>query len=144
MSDLSFTPLIGSAVGGIIAATSGLLLAKWKRQRDGRDQFLSTIAEIEADLDNKIFNIQQLYADSLPKLRTAIFAVRPFVKSSKFEQILNLWQIYKNVERNQIDPGRSRALHTIHDLESPNTPNPYQLADDWMRAQLIEFRNKIG
>jgi hypothetical protein len=141
---MNITPIIGPAIGGIIAGTVGLTVAWWKRWRDGRDQLLSVVAEVEADLDDRIVAIKDVHTASLPRLRTAIFSVRPFVDDCRFERIMELWQTYKNTDKEQLDWALSYSRHAVHEVLSPDTPNPHKRADDWMRARLKEFRNEVG
>ena len=131
-------------IGGIIAGTVGLTVVWWKRWRDGRDQFLSVVAEIEADLDDRIIAIREVHASSLPKLRAAIFAVRPFVDDCRFEKILKLWQTYKNPDQEKLDWALSYSRHAVHETMFPDKPNPHAPADVWMRARLAEFRKEVG
>ena len=137
-------PGLSAAIGGVIAGTIGFTVAWWKRWRDGRDQFLAVIAEIEADMDGRINALQQFHLSSLPPLRKAVFAVRPFVSDCRFEKIMKVWQAYKTPDSGQLDWALSMSRQAVHEAVSPNTPNPHVRADDWIRGRLNEFREAVG
>lgn len=140
----AFSSLIASAVGGIIAGMVGFSVVWWKRRRDGRDQFLAVVSEIEADLDDRVLAIREVHTASLPKLRAGIFGVRPFISGNSFDRVLKLWQKYKNADQEQLDWALSYSKAAVHDAVFPDKPNPHVRADNWMRARLTEFRNEIG
>ncbi len=140
----SFIPVIGPVIGGIIAGAVGLTVAWWKRWRDGRDKCLAVFSEVEADLDDRIIAIKEVHTSSLPKLRAAIFAVRPFVCADRFDSIMKVWQSYKSADNEQLDWALTYSKAAVYDVMFPDKPNPHKRADDWMKARLAEFRTEIG
>jgi hypothetical protein len=144
MSCSILIPLIGPAIGGFIAGTIGFIVAWWKWRRDGRNQFLAVIAEVEADMDERIDGIREVHISSLPRVRSAVFAVQPFVCCCRFDRIMKVWQAYKKPDPEQLDWGLSMSRQAVHEAMSPGAPNPNVRADDWMRARLKEFRKSVG
>ena len=135
---------LSAAIGGCIAGTFGFLAIWWKRWRDGRDRFLAVLGEIESELDDRIDGYRQVHTTSLPRLRSAIFAIRPFVCERRFARIMKVWQIYKKPDADQLNWAFSTLRRDIHDSVSPGTSNLHVSADDWMRARLNEFRKAVG
>ena len=132
----------------MIAAGIGFWAAWRQRRRDGRDRFLATIGELEAELDECGHiddQAEKFYIGSLPQLRSAVFAVQPFVSQNCFVRLLALWHEYKKLNDDQISTRGSLTRRTAHELnhgkDSPNMP-PYP--DERLRSYMKTFQTLVG
>jgi hypothetical protein len=135
---------LSAALGGVIAGTIGFLSAWWKRWRDGRDRFLAVVSEVEAELDDCEHisdRTQKVHASSLIPLRTAIFAVKPFVSECSFNRLMELWHSYK---KEQTDARTAVERLAAHDLAGRDMQSRPSYPDDMMRSYLNKFRKEVG
>jgi hypothetical protein len=137
--------IVGPAIGGAIAATTGFLLADRRRRQDGKDRFLAVVSEWEAELhgckhiDDRVQNV---HASSLNPLHTAVFAVIPFISKVRFDRLLRLWQQYKDEKIDAMTAVTTRAAHELkYGKDSPDIP---QYPDDKLRSYFQKFRNEVG
>ena len=136
MSCTQFIPIIGSVIGGCIAACAGMVLAHWKWRRDGRDRFMLAIAEFDADLPDHIGDLRAFHTSTLRPLRYAIHAVQPFVCAAQFTSLRDLWSEYRKLGHKQLD----LDLTSIEQmLDDDDTPLPTKRADE----RLAEFYDRF-
>ncbi|HEY6167607.1 MAG TPA: hypothetical protein VI454_06180 [Verrucomicrobiae bacterium] len=145
MSCTILTSLIGPTVGGFLAGSVGVGLAWWKRGRDGRDRFHAVVGELQAtlegfdDMDERTVQFQR---DSLPELRTAIFAVQPFIKRARFNRLRELLRDYKDED---FDWNKALVKRTAHQLTQGNdAPGEPPWATEKLREYLSKFRAEVG
>lgn len=134
---------MSTIIGGCIAAGVGFGVAWWKRWRDGRDRFLAVIGEIESELDGCEHiddRTQKVHADSIAPLRTAIFAVQPFVSAGRFKRLLDLWHSYQKEHADARTAMEKLAAHDIAGRPPEQRP-PYP--DDMLRSYFQKFRKEV-
>jgi|ERR1039458_3559624 hypothetical protein len=142
MCSTIFTSIVGPVVGGAIAATAGFSLAFWKWRRDGKDRFISIICEMEASIDSgdgTNSDARSVHSSFITKLRSAVFAVQPFICDASFNRLLKIWQEYKN------EDGSARGAFkrdTRAEGIVKQTPEPYTL--ETLRAYLQKMKDEVG
>lgn len=96
-----FNSLIGPVVGGFIAGCIGLYLGRRRWERDGRDKFHTVVAIVESELDGseEIDDLaQKVHAGSLEKIKTAVYAVSPFISKRNVSKLRELWFDYRDIK----------------------------------------------
>lgn len=141
----TYIPIIGPVLGGCIAAAAGLWLARWRWRRDGRDRFLAVLGELETELDDCEHvdsRTEVAHAASLDSLRSAVFAVQPFVSACRFQRLLALWHAYKKEDATGKGALIARTAHELkHGADSPDMP---QYPDEMLRGYQKKFRKEVG
>lgn len=135
---------MNTIIGGCIAATVGFGVAWVNRRRDGRGRFLAVIGEIEAELDGCEHiddTTKKVHASSLAPLRTAVFAVQPFVTECSFKRLIDLWHEYKNAKADALTVMQRK---TAHDLKEGDPQTSPAYADDMLRSYCKKFRQAVG
>ena len=136
--------LIGLAVGLFLGWRAHIFACRresTKRVSDAKDRFLAVIASLTAKLDGCEHidsRTQVFHAESLPLLREAVFALQPFVSTSSFQRILDLWHDY---ERHRADAGSFLTAQITQQHSGGQTP-PYP--DDALRFSMRRFREEVG
>lgn len=138
---------IGTVVGALIAGLIGLVCAWWQRQQDGCYRFLAVINELDGDLDgcgHVDDRAMKFHSDSLVPLRSAVFAVQPFICKARFEKLLKLWHEYKDLKE-QVATTAAMANRTAHELNyGKDSPTMPLYPDDLLRSYLKKFRKEAS
>lgn len=137
---------IATIVGALIAGLIGLIVSRWQRQRDGRDRFLAVIGEMQSELD-ECGNVDDraiiFHARSLVHLRSAVFAIQPFISNRRYGRLLKLWRDYKNLTE-QVATRPAIVKRIAHELtHGKGSPTMPLYPDELLSSYLNKFRKEI-
>ena|ERR1035437_1094195 len=142
MCSTIFTSIIGPVVGGGIAASAGICLALWKWKRDGKDRFIFVICEMEASIDSgddTNSDARAVHSSFIDRLRSAVFAVQPFICEASFKRLRKTWQDYKSEGTSPRDTF-TRAIEIEGVVKK--SPPPYTI--ETLRAYLEKMKDEVG
>ena len=119
MQPEQYIPFLATTLGGVIAASAGMGLAWCKRRRDGRDRFLSSIAELEADMPDHCTDLRAFWESTFRPLRLAIYNVQPFISDGQFKALHQIYAEYRHLKEKQLDYDLSELIQAITPKDQP-------------------------
>src|ERR1700720_832991 len=91
-------------LGGIIAGCVGLFVGRFQRTREARLQFLSYLSVMIGSMPGGDgVSINNFYFHTFDETRDAVFQVIPFLKESKAEKLLAVWEKYAGLDSEYIN-----------------------------------------
>ena len=144
MSDELNAAIIGGLVGAAAAGPISYVLNWFQRRREGKDRYLSAIADIYAKLGESNLDLFKFFEHSLPSFRSAIFGVQPYIPSVSYERLVKLLREYQVRGEQQSNWQHSTYQETISEMLSSKAAPPAQApADIWIPDFLRRFRDEV-
>lgn len=134
--------ILGAFISGVIGICVASCISWHKRRRDGRDKFLCVSSEVESRLDScdEIDSrTKQVHSESIAILRTAVFAVRPFIFKSSFDRLVDLFHKYEKEDTSVTTDCRRR----VRVQGIPHGPSP-KYVKETLQDYLKKFKDEVG
>jgi len=88
----------------VIGAAIGYLIAIHLDRRKRRLEFLSTLADLRADLDGRELAADEFYRDTLADVRRAVYRFSVHVSSRDYDRLIAHYRDYESLRTEELDP----------------------------------------